>query len=519
MNGAPIRLGRAFATVGGWTMASRVLGFVRDVMIAALLGAGASAEAFFVAFRLPNMFRRLFAEGAFNMAFVPLFAKRLEGEGLEEARSFAEQVLSILLVVLLLITLLAQLAMPWLVYMLAAGFADDPQRFDLAVIFGRIAFPYLLFMSMTAMFSGALNALGQFAAAAAAPVLLNVVLISAMALASALGWEIGLALSWGVAIAGAAQVALVWRAAEKAGLSLRLRAPKITPGVKRLVKLGVPGALAGGVLQINLLIGTLIASFFDGAVAWLNYADRIYQLPLGVVGVAIGVVLLPELSRKVRAGDGAGARASMSRAAEFAIALTLPAAVALAVIPGPVVSVLFERGAFTASDAASTAAALAIFAFGLPAFVLQKVVQPAYFAREDTVTPLKIAAVSMVANTVLSVGLAPALGYLAIPIGTSVAGWVNIVLLQRGARRFGEEAMPDDRLRRRAPRIALASLAMGAAVWAASLALAPALDDSGLRIAALAALVIGGGAIYGLAGRILGAFEVKELLHGLKRGP
>jgi len=519
MTGAPIRLGRAFATVGGWTMASRILGFVRDVMIAAFLGAGASAEAFFVAFRLPNMFRRLFAEGAFNMAFVPLFAKRLEGEGLEEARSFAEQVLGVLLAVLLAVTLLAQLAMPGLVYLLAAGFADDPQRFDLAVLFGRIAFPYLLFMSLTAMFSGALNALGRFAAAAAAPVLLNVVLISAMALARALEWEVGLALSWGVAAAGAAQVALVWRAAEKAGLSLRLRRPKITPGVRRLVKLGIPGALAGGVLQVNLLIGTLIASFFDGAVAWLNYADRIYQLPLGVVGVAIGVVLLPELSRKVRAGDGAGARHSMSRAAEFALALTLPAAAALAVVPGPVVSVLFERGAFTASDAASTAAALAVFAFGLPAFVLQKVVQPAYFSREDTVTPLKFAVASMLTNTVLSVGLAPVIGYLAIPIGTSVAGWVNILLLQRGARRFGDEATPDERLRRRGPRIALASLIMGAAVWAGSQALAPAFADPGLRIPALVLLVVGGGAVYALAARLCGAFAVGELLRGLKRRP
>lgn len=518
MSGAPIRLGRAFATVGGWTMASRVLGFIRDVMIAAFLGAGAAAEAFFVAFRLPNMFRRLFAEGAFNMAFVPLFAKRVESEGMEEARDFAEQVFAVLLSVLFVVTLIAQLIMPWLIYALAAGFADDPQRFDMAVLFGRIAFPYLLFMSLTAMFSGALNALGRFAAAAAAPVLLNIVLITAMALAQFQGWEVGFALSWGVAIAGAAQVALVWRAAEKAGLSLRLRRPRITPGVKRLVKLGVPGVLAGGVLQINLLIGTLIASFFDGAVAWLNYADRVYQLPLGVVGVAIGVVLLPELSRKVRAEDGDGARHSMSRATEFAMALTLPAAVALAVIPGPVVSVLFERGAFTPADAAATAAALAVFAFGLPAFVMQKVLQPAYFAREDTVTPLKFAAVSTLANIALSIGLASVIGYLAIAVGTTVAGWVNIALLHRGARRFGEEARPDDRLLRRLPRIALASLLMGAAVWVGAEALAGALEDAGLRIAALAALVAGGGAIYALAGRLLGAFSPSELISGLKRG-
>jgi putative peptidoglycan lipid II flippase len=209
----------------------------------------------------------------------------------------------------------------------------------------------------------------------------------------------------------------------------------------------------------------------------------------------------------------------MSRAAEFALALTLPAAVALAVVPGPVVSVLFERGAFSASDAVSTAAALAVFAFGLPAFVLQKVVQPAYFSREDTVTPLKFAVASMLANTALSVGLAPVIGYLAIPIGTSVAGWVNILLLQRGARRFGVEATPDERLRRRGPRIALASLIMGAAVWAGSQTLAPAFADPGLRIPALILLVAGGAAVYTLTGRLCGAFAIGELLRGLKRRP
>jgi len=513
----PIRLGRAFATVGGWTMASRVLGFVRDMMIAAFLGAGPAAEAFFVAFRLPNMFRRLFAEGAFNMAFVPLFAKRLEGEGLESARNFAEEVLAALLSVLLAVTLVAQLAMPLLIYALAAGFADDPERFGLAESFARITFSYLLFMSLTAMFSGALNALGRFAAAAAAPVLLNITLIGTMALSQVAGWQVGLALSWGVAVAGVAQVALVWRAAEKAGLHLRLRRPRITPAVRRLVKLGVPGAVAGGVLQVNLLIGTLIASFFDGAVAWLNYADRIYQLPLGVVGVAIGVVLLPELSRRVRAGDSAGARHSMSRAAEFAMALTVPAAAGLLVVAGPVVRVLFERGAFTASDAASTAAALAIFACGLPAFVLQKVIQPAFFAREDTVTPLKFAAASMLANTLLSVGLSPLIGFLAIPVGTTVAGWLNVALLRHAARRFGDEARPDERLRRRGPRIVLASAAMGVVVWAGAEALGPALSDGGLRVPALVILVLGGMAAYAAAGRLLGAFEISDFLRGLKR--
>ncbi|MEM7524273.1 MAG: murein biosynthesis integral membrane protein MurJ, partial [Pseudomonadota bacterium] len=314
MSARPIRLFRAFATVGGWTMGSRVLGFARDVMIAALLGAGPVAEAFFVAFRLPNMFRRFFAEGAFNMAFVPLFAKRLEGG--EDAKGFAEEAMAGLVSILLFFTVLAILFMPVLMLALAGGFADDEAKFDLAVAYGRVQFRYLLCLALTALFSGVLNAMGRFAAPAAAPVLLNVILIGAMAVAAGVAAPAGDALSLGVLAAGFAQVALVARAARQAGMELRLRRPRWSPAMKRLVTLGVPGALAGGVTQVNLLIGTVIASFYAGAVAWLNYADRIYQLPLGVVGVAIGVVLLPELSRRVRASDAAGAQGAFNRAAE-----------------------------------------------------------------------------------------------------------------------------------------------------------------------------------------------------------
>ncbi|MEM8755092.1 MAG: murein biosynthesis integral membrane protein MurJ, partial [Pseudomonadota bacterium] len=459
MSARPIRLLRAFATVGAWTMASRVLGFVRDVTIAALLGAGPVAEAFFVAFRLPNMFRRFFAEGAFNMAFVPLFAKKLEGG--EDAKGFAEEAMAGLIGVLLLLSTLAIVFMPAVMLALAAGFADDAAKFDLAVAYGRVQFPYLLCMALTALFSGVLNALGRFAAPAAAPVLLNVVLIGAMAVAAGLSAPVGDALAVGVLAAGFAQVWLVARAARAAGFMLGFRRPRWTADMKRLLILGAPGAVAGGVMQINLLIGTVIASFYAGAVAWLNYADRIYQLPLGVVGVAIGVVLLPELSRRVRAEDDAGAQGAFNRAAEFAMALTLPAAAALVAMPGAVVEVLFARGAFTEADAAETARALALFALGLPAFVLQKVVQPAFFAREDTVTPLKYAAISVGLNTAVALGGAPLIGWLAIPLGTTLAGWLNLALLWRGARRFGDACRPDDRLSRRLPRLALAAAAMG----------------------------------------------------------
>ncbi|HUS54090.1 MAG TPA: murein biosynthesis integral membrane protein MurJ [Thermohalobaculum sp.] len=515
MNAAPIQLLRSFATVGGWTMASRVLGFIRDIMIAAFLGAGPVAEAFFVAFRLPNMFRRFFAEGAFNMAFVPLFAKKLEGDGAAVARQFAEEAMSALLTALIVLTVIAQLAMPWFVLALASGF-DDDGKLDLAVTFSRVVFPYIVFISLAALYSGILNSFGKFAAAAAAPVLLNVILIAVMALASGLGWAVGPALSWGVFGAGIAQLGLLVWATRRAGMTLTLRMPRLTPEVRRLVALGVPAALAGGVMQINLVVGTQVASYFDGAVSWLWYADRVYQLPLGVVGVAIGVVLLPELSRRVRSGDAASARDAMNRAAEFCLALTLPATVALIVVPGQITSVLFEHGAFTASDTAATAAALAIYAVGLPAFVLQKVLQPAYFAREDTRTPLRYAVVSMAVNLVIAVGGAPFAGYLAAAIGTTVAGWVNLTLLWRGVRQFGDAVTIDARLAASWPRILGASLAMGILVLGLSELQAAMLP--GWRAVGLAVIVVVGAVAYAAAAVVFGAFRMSDIRAAMSRG-
>ncbi|RMD46346.1 MAG: murein biosynthesis integral membrane protein MurJ, partial [Alphaproteobacteria bacterium] len=424
----PVRLIGSFLTVGGWTLASRLTGFARDIAIAALLGASAQAQAFLVAFALPNMFRRFFAEGAFNMAFVPLFSKKLEsGEG---AADFARDALSVLTAVLLALTLIAQLAMPWLVLAMAAGFAGD-ERLALATLYGRIAFPYILFISLAALFSGVLNATGRFAAAAAAPVLLNLIFLAALAAAALAGLDAGLALACAVPIAGIAQLALVWRAAARAGFALWPRRPRWTPELRRLAAIAAPAALAGGVVQINLLVGRQVASFHEGAIAWLAYADRLYQLPLGVVGIAIGVVLLPDLSRRLAAADEPGSRDSLNRAAEFALLLTLPAAVALIVVPEPVVAALFERGAFGPEDTRATAIATAIYGAGLPAFVLQKVLQPLYFAREDTRTPFRFALWSMLVNVAVAVGLMPLLGWRAAALGTTLAGWAMLWLLWR----------------------------------------------------------------------------------------
>jgi putative peptidoglycan lipid II flippase len=527
----PIRLVTGFVTVGFWTLMSRVFGFARDILIAAFMGAGPVAEAFLVAFALPNMFRRFFAEGAFNTAFVPLFSKKLESG--EEPGRFAQDAFSGLATILIGLTLLAQLFMPWLVLAMAAGFAGD-ERLPLAVVFGRIAFAYILFISLAALLSGVLNATGRFAAAAAAPLLLNVILISALVLAETgaiqgiatidvpgaddlRGLHHGTLLVWGVLVAGVAQMALVWVAATRAGFRLLPRLPRLTPDMKRLAIIALPAMLSGGVVQINLLVGRQVGSFFDGAIAWLSFADRLYQLPLGVVGIAVGVVLLPDLSRRLRAGDMAGGRDALSRAGEISMALTIPAAVALIVMPVPIVSVLFERGAFGPDDTAATALALAVYGAGLPAFVLQKVLQPLYFAREDTRTPFRYALVSMVVNAVAAVGFAYLLGFVGAAIGTTLAAWAMVWLLLRGRRTMGEVATFDDRYRRRIGRIILASAAMGAGLWTGLLLWGPLLGLPGWRYLALAILIGGAIVVYGLLGQAFGAFRLSDFRRALKR--
>jgi putative peptidoglycan lipid II flippase len=510
----PIRLYAGFLTVGVWTLASRVLGFVRDIMIAGALGAGPVAEAFLIAFSLPNMFRRFFAEGAFSMAFVPMFSKKLQSDG--DARAFAADALSGLGALLIGFTLIAQAAMPLLVLAMASGFAAD-ERLDLAVLYGRIAFPYILFISFAALLSGVLNASGRFAAAAAAPVLLNLLFIAALLAGGRLGWDPGLTLAWTVPVAGVAQLTLVWRAADRAGLRIRPHWPRLTPEMKRLAVIAAPAMLAGGVVQVNLLVGRQVASWFDGAVAWLSYADRLYQLPLGVVGIAIGVVLLPDLSRRLAADDTAGGRDAVNRAAEFGLALTLPAAVALVAIPGTIVSVLFERDAFTAADTAATAAAVAVYGAGLPAFVLQKVLQPLYFARADTRRPFRFAVVALIVNAAAAVGLAFALGFIAAAIGTTLAGWAMVWLLWQGSRGMGAAARPDARLRRRLPRIVLASALMGAGLVALAALLGPLWALPGWRVAALGLLVGAGIVLYFGAAHLLGALRLSELRRAIRR--
>ncbi|MDO6481306.1 murein biosynthesis integral membrane protein MurJ [Shimia thalassica] len=509
-----IRLMRSFLTVGGWTMASRVLGFVRDALIFAMLGTGPLYEAYVVAFRLPNMFRRFFAEGAFNMAFVPMFSKRLEGD--ENALGFAREAFAGLATILIVLTLIAQLAMPWLVWALASGFSGQEQ-FDLSVDFGRIAFPYILFISLAALLSGILNATGRFAAAAAAPVLLNILLVGGILTAQAFGWDVARTLIWMIPVAGVAQLLLVGYAAAKAGFSMRLQRPRWSGDMKHLVKVAVPAALAGGVVQVNLLVGQQVASYFDHAVAWLYTADRLYQLPLGVVGIAVGIVLLPDLSRRLKAHDDAGARTALSRAGEIALALTIPCAVALIIIPMPLVSVLFERGKATSDDTAAIAVAVAIYGLGLPAFVLQKILQPLFFAREDTKSPFRYALWAMFVNAAVAIGLAPVIGWVAPAIATTLAGWVMVALLMRGTRPMGYVARFDERFQKRLPRICVASAVMGAELWVALLFLGPMLGTDYWRVLGLAILVLSGSITYFGVGQLIGAFHLSDFKRASRR--
>lgn len=508
---------RSFATVGGLTGVSRIFGLVRDILIAQAVGTEAVADAFFVAFRLPNMFRRIFAEGAFNAAFVPLFARRLEVDGRSAAKRFAEEAMSLLIAVLLPFLLLAMVAMPWLVLVLAPGFIPDTPKFDLTVDLARVTFPYLLFMALVALLSGLLNSLYRFAAAAAAPILLNVFFILALIFVLPFTGHAGQVMAWAVAAAGAAQfLALIWASARE-GMALRLPRPRLTPGSKELLRLMLPGVISASALQINLVVGTVIASQQPGAVSYLYYADRVYQLPLGLIGIAFGVVLLPDLARKLRGGAQEAAMATMNRGLELGMLLTLPAAVALAVIAEPIVIVLFERGALTREGSMAISWALVAFAFGLPSFVLAKILQPAFFAREDTKTPLKFALVSMAVNIVFSLILFVPFKHVGIAIATSLAGWVNVFLLAWRLR-ANEFLVLDARCQRRLPRIFLAALAMGLVLWGLSIPLSSWFDAAFLlRIVGLTILVVIGLAVFVVATVLTGGSSLQDMRALLRR--
>jgi putative peptidoglycan lipid II flippase len=519
-----VSLGRSIFTVGGFTMLSRVTGFARDILIAAFLGAGTVADAFFVAFKFPNLFRRLFAEGAFNAAFVPLFAGKLEGDGHREAWHFAERSMAVLAWGLAAFVALMEIVMPWAMYAFAPGFDAVPGKMALATEMARITFPYLLFISLVSLQGGVLNSLGRFAAPAATPVLLNLTLMGALLALAPLTPTPGHALAWGTTAAGALQFAWLAVSLRRAGIPLRPVMPRLSPEVRLLMRRIVPGALGAGIYQVNLLIDTIIASLVaDGAVSVLYYADRINQLPLGVVGIAVGTALLPVMSRLIRAGNEDAALHNQNRGLEVALLLTVPAAAALVTVAHPLIMVLFERGAFGPMQTEMTAQALAAFALGLPAYVLVKVLTPGFFAREDTATPVKVALAAMVANILFNLALmkpmsAAGLGHVGIALATSLSAWLNVGLLAWLLKKRGMIRL-DGRLKARAPRILAASLGMAGILAFAQGGMGGWLaGPTAERVAALAALVAGGMAAFALLAHLSGAARLGDVKALLRRG-
>ncbi len=508
----------------GLTLFSRVLGFGRDVVLAAKIGAGPVGDAFFAALMFPNLFRRFFAEGAFAQAFVPSYARTLEAEGPEAAEKVAGEAMRVLFAVTAGITIIAQLAMPWIMIIFMGAYLDQPDIFNLAVLLTQITMPYLTCMALAALLGGVLNSSGRFALTAGAPTLLNVCIIAAALLAGD-KTETARFAAIAVTLAGVLQAALLFWGVSRQGVKLSLiGVPKLTPNVKRIMGLAVPGAIAASGMQINVLISQALAGLETGARSWLQYADRLYQLPLGLVGVAVAVAILPRLSRAARSDDGPGAQKLMDDGVALAMALTIPAAAALLIVPNFLLDGLFARGAFTGEDARLAASALIHFAWGVPAFVLIKVLAPAFFAREDTKTPMRYALVSVVVNIIIGSALFFGLkqmgqpGFPGLAIATSIAAWANAGLLALTLHRRGIYT-PGPVLLGRLIRVALAVAVMSALVWYLSgpwrvelLALV-----GGSRLLGVVALIGAGGVAYGVAALLFGAVRVRELAGAFRR--
>ncbi|GBU17982.1 MULTISPECIES: murein biosynthesis integral membrane protein MurJ [Methylobacterium] len=429
---------RSILSVGGWTLVSRATGFARDVVMAAVLGAGPVADAFVVAYRLPNHFRAIFGEGAFNTAFVPAYARLSEAGAPGEAARFSDRIFTLMLVVQVALLAIALPLMPLVVRALAPGFAEDPARLDLAVALTRITFPYLLFITGVTLLSGILNAHRRFAAAAGAPVLLNLTMLAALSVAF-LFPSAAHAAAWGVTVSGFLQFGLVWWACRRIGADPGLARPAFSDApMRRFFKVLGPAVIGSAGFQVATFADTIIASLLPtGAVSALYYADRLYQLPFGVIAIATGTVLLPEMSRLLAAGDAAGAHAAQNRATGFSLALSAPFAIAFLTLSGPIVSTLFERGAFSAEDAARAASVLAAYGLALPAVVLVRSAVASFYARQDTTTPLYASLTAIAVNVGLKILLTGTYGVTGLALATAASQWVNLAILVILALRRG----------------------------------------------------------------------------------
>jgi putative peptidoglycan lipid II flippase len=520
-----MKLARALGSVGGLTLASRVLALVRDSLAARYVGAGFASDAFNgVAFRLPNMFRALFAEGAFSAAFIPLFNKKTAGDGgLPAGYDFAERALAVLLPVLILFTLVL-IAAAWpITWALSGGFSrqnPSAEQFAFAVTLSRITIPYLALISIASLLGGILNSLDKFWVNAAAPILLNVAMIAGLwFFHGADEYETARVQAMSVTIGGALQLLwLIW-ACRRAGVSMRIKRPRLDKDVRELLRLILPAAAGAGASQINLLISTALSGWLlaSGSITYIYYADRLNQLPLGLIGIGLGTILLPTISRMLSKGQEAEAMETQNRGIELALFLTLPATVAFLVVAEPIVRGLFQYGRFTPDDAMRCGWALSAFSIGLPSYVLVKVLTPGYYARGDTRTPVRYAMLSIVINIIGNLAMIPTLGHVGPPLATALASTVNVAMLYTTLVRRGHFAA-DAGLRRRLPRLAIAAIIMGVALWAGEDLLDPWLTGAMVqRYVALAVLVGAGVALYGLASFVTGAYRLSDIKALMRR--
>ncbi len=510
-----MNLFKSTATIGGLTMVSRIAGFAREMLMSRILGAGVYTDAFYVAFRLPNTFRRLFGEGAFSAGFVPLYSQRLQSGGEGEAKKFSEEVLAVFLPTLILFTVVFELIMPLFIWAIT-GWHGDQLAFG--TFLTRITFPYLLLISLVSLFSGILNSIARFTAAAFAPALLNLAMLCALLIFRQGGHVTATAISAAVTIGGLLQLGLLIAACKRAGIILKVRKPKLTPGVRQFIRVVLPATLGAGVYQVSVFIDTFfLTRIGTGAVSWFNYADRLNQLPLGVIGAAIGTAILPQVSRHVDIGEADKAARVQGQAAELAMLLCLPAAIALAVSALPLVSAIFEAGRFTASDARNTALTLSLIALGLPAYVLVKVLTPGFYARRDTATPVKVAVLVLVANVILNFALIPQFGIGGLAAAVALSSWLNCSILYVLLHRRGHFRI-EKWLASRLARQLVAGAVMAAALFAIRTILGGWFVGSlSHRLAGVMALVGGGMAVYFPLVWLLGGTDREELKALLRR--
>lgn len=506
-------------TIGSFTFISRITGFVRDVIMANMIGASWLSDAFFVAFKLPNFFRRLFAEGAFNAAFIPSFSAILTEQGREAAMKFAGEVLSVLLLVLLAINAIFIVFMPWIMPLFAPGFADTPEKFDLTVTLAQITFPYILFISLVSLLGGILNSMGKFAAPAASPILLNLCMIGGMLWLTSISETPAHALAYSVFIAGIVQLAWLVYICVRLEMMPAIYSPRLTAQVKTMLLLMAPAALGSGVQQLNLLIDVIIASHIEGAVSYLYYADRITELPIGMIGVAVGTALLPMLSKQIKSGNVELARTTMNRALELVLLFGLPCTAALCVIAEPIIRVLYQHGAFTPTDMLATKNALIAFTIGLPAFLAVKIFAPGFYANHDTKTPFKIAMLCVGVNLFFNLVLVFVfhMAHVGMALATSIAGWVNVLVMMAILKRRGIFAA-DALLSTRLVKMLVASLIMAAALLLSEGYFASMYEESlAMKILALSSIIAIGTGVYGAAILALKAYDASMITKVLRR--